>query len=69
MDIEGMEYKVIDQLVMENFDIKQILVEFHHRFSGIGLRKTLLAVQKLRNSGFKLFHVSPWCEEYAFIKE
>jgi FkbM family methyltransferase len=69
MDIEGMEYKVIDQLVAEHSDIKQILVEFHHRFSGIGLHRTLLAVQKLRNSGFKLFHVSPWCEEYAFIKE
>jgi FkbM family methyltransferase len=69
MDIEGMEYKVIDQLVMEHFDIQQILVEFHHRFSGIGLHKTLLAVRKLRSSGFKLFHVSPWCEEYAFIKE
>lgn len=68
MDIEGTEYEVIDEILENNLRIDQILVEFHHRFSGIGIKKTLTAVAKLRAAGYQLFHVSPWCEEYAFLK-
>lgn len=68
MDIEGTEYEVIDEIIDQNIQIKQILVEFHHRFPGIGMEKTISAVTALRRTGYELFHVSPWCEEYAFIK-
>lgn len=68
MDIEGSEYEVIDDVLSNRLDIRQILVEFHHRFSGIGMKKTLNSVAALRRAGYQLFHISPWCEEYAFIK-
>lgn len=68
MDIEGSEYEVIDDIVEQQLQIDQILVEFHHRFRGIGLGRTREAVRRLRQAGYRIFHVSPWCEEYAFIK-
>jgi FkbM family methyltransferase len=69
MDIEGTEYEVIDEILSKQIRVDQILVEFHHRFPGIGMEKTLSAVAALRSAGYQLFHVSPWCEEYAFIKK
>jgi len=69
MDIEGSEYDVIDDILTNNLEVGQILVEFHHRFADIGMKKTLTAVAALRAAGYELFHISPWCEEYAFIKE
>jgi FkbM family methyltransferase len=69
MDIEGSEYDVIKDILSNRLDIPQIIVEFHHRFSGIGMRKTLDSVAALRQAGYQLFHISPWCEEYAFIKQ
>ena len=69
MDIEGTEYDVIDEILGNHLEIDQILVEFHHRFPGIGMGKTLKAVAGLRRAGYQLFHVSPWCEEYAFLKK
>lgn len=68
MDIEGTEYEVIAEILSNKIQINQILVEFHHRFPVIGMEMTLNAVAALRGAGYQLFHVSPWCEEYAFIK-
>jgi len=68
MDIEGTEYEVLEEILGNQLRIRQILVEFHHRFPGIGMKKTLDAVAALRRAGYQLFHVSPWCEEYAFLK-
>ena len=68
MDIEGCEYEVITELLHAPLRVDQILVEFHHRFPEIGMRKTLESVAMLRRSGYRLFHVSPWCEEFAFIR-
>jgi hypothetical protein len=33
------------------------------------MKKTLSTVEALRRAGYHLFHVSPWCEEYAFIRK
>ncbi|PIX57090.1 MAG: FkbM family methyltransferase [Candidatus Yonathbacteria bacterium CG_4_10_14_3_um_filter_43_12] len=69
MDIEGAEYVVIDDLLRENLSIRQIVVEFHHRFKGFKILETRHAVKKLRNAGYKLFSVSTNNEEFSFIKE
>ncbi len=69
MDIEGSEYDVIEDILAGQLDIPQILVEFHHRFEGIGIKNTLRVVAALRRAGYRLFHISPWCEEFAFLKE
>jgi FkbM family methyltransferase len=67
MDIEGAEYGVIDDLDRQPILPRQLLVEFHHRFPSIGIGRTRDAVATLRSLGYRLFHVSPNGEEYAFL--
>src|ERR1700674_143803 len=71
MDIEGAEYAVIENLLRERVDIRQLLVEFHHHdrhTDGMSAERTREAVQKLNRAGFKIFHVTPRGEEYSFIR-
>lgn len=67
MDIEGAEYSVIEDIQKSGIRPIQILIEFHHRFSGIGLDKTKIAIKSLKQMGYKLFSVSDNGEEYSFI--
>jgi FkbM family methyltransferase len=67
MDIEGAEYSVIDDLVGSGIVIRQLLVEFHHRWKEVGLSKTRKAVRKLNAAGYRIFAVSPNGEEYGFL--
>lgn len=69
MDIEGMEYKVIDDIVKCEIPINQLLIEFHHRFEQVGLEKTIKAIDKLNEAGFSIFHVSETGQEFSFIKD
>ncbi|MDX9697931.1 MAG: FkbM family methyltransferase [Bacteroidales bacterium] len=69
MDIEGSEYEVIDCVIDKKIPVKQILVEFHHRFPAIGIAKSKIAINKLNLAGYKIFHVSVTGEEYSFIKD
>lgn len=69
MDIEGFEYEVIKNVLEENLDIKQILVEFHHgMYENINTTNTNEIVKLLRDSGYKIFNISPSVREYSFIK-
>ncbi len=68
MDIEGSEYEVIDDLINSGLDIKQIQVEFHHRFDKSNIEKTRKAIKLLKENQYKIFYVSPVGEEYSFIK-
>ena len=69
MDVEGSEYAILDDLLQSDLQVRQILVEFHHRFPGLSLAMTKRAARELRSRGYKLIHLSPWCEEMAFIKQ
>jgi len=69
MDIEGSEYDVIDSIIDKKIPIKQLLIEFHHRFPKIGIAKSKMAIKKLTLAGYKIFHISTSGEEYSFIKE
>ena len=69
MDIEGAEYGVVQDMVRCNIQVKQLLVEFHHRLSSFSIEQTQVAVDTLHSSGFKIFNISPTGEEYSFIKE
>lgn len=68
MDVEGSEYAVIDNIIDEKIDICQICVEVHHRFHGIGVRKTKELVKKLNMNGYKIAAVSKTGEEYTFVR-
>ena len=67
MDIEGGEYEVIDDMFASKIFPKQLLVEFHHRWKGLGIHKTKGAIEKLHEAGYKIFYISPNGEEYSFI--
>jgi hypothetical protein len=68
MDIEGAEYEVIEDIIQSPVPILQLLIEFHHRFPYLGVRKSKEAISRLNQAGFKIFHVSPSGEEISFIK-
>ena len=68
MDIEGSEYDVLDDILEKKYFIKQILVEFHYRFSHENLIKTKNIIKKMNFNGYKIFNISPNGEEYSFIK-
>lgn len=68
MDIEGSEYTVLDDILNSGIEIKQILIEFHHRFKEIGLQKSRDAIKKLNEKGYKIAAISDSREEYTFIK-
>lgn len=68
LDVEGAEYAVLDDILASGLDVRQILVEFHHRFDSIPPRRTNRAVDRLRRSGYRLFSVSPRGEEYSFVR-
>jgi len=68
LDIEGAEYDVLKDIMDSKIDVDQILVEFHHRLSGVGANKTRQIIKKLNCNGYKIFAISPTREEYSFIK-
>jgi FkbM family methyltransferase len=67
MDIEGAEYTVIPDLVRSGIPVRQILVEFHHRFRNVGNERTREAVELLLASGFRILHISASGREYSFV--
>jgi FkbM family methyltransferase len=67
MDIEGAEYRVIDDICSGTLLPSQMLVEFHHRLDGAHIRDTLQAIAKLRKTGYLLFDVSASGRELSFV--
>jgi FkbM family methyltransferase len=55
LDVEGAEYRVINDIYKSNLPIKQICVSFHHQFPCCSLQNTLDALKTLGKMGFKLF--------------
>lgn len=68
MDVEGAEYEVVGDIFRSSVRPDQILVEFHHRFPGVGIPRTRRAIEELRSMGYKLFFVSESGEELCFAR-
>lgn len=68
MDIEGSEYDVIKNILEEKIVVNQILVEFHHKFSAIGISRTKKSINLLNQHGYLIFSISKSGNEYSFIK-
>ena len=66
IDIEGMEYLVIEDFLSSGVQVDQICVEFHHRWLEIGVLQTKRTIEKLNHAGFKIIDISPTGEEYTF---
>lgn len=67
MDVEGAEYDIIDGLKGADDPPRQLLVEFHHRFPGIGKARTAESIRLLRSIGYKIFDVSETGREIGFV--
>jgi FkbM family methyltransferase len=68
MDIEGAEYEVLEGLLTSPIKPTQLLVEFHHRFPGIGLEKTADIIERLREAGYRIFAISEIGREVSFLR-
>jgi FkbM family methyltransferase len=67
LDIEGAEYSVLPDVLRDQVPIRQICVEFHHRWREIGALETDAIIDALRGVGYRLFSVSPSGEEFSFL--
>jgi FkbM family methyltransferase len=68
LDIEGAEYDVVADISASHIRPRQVLVEFHHRLPGVGVKKTREAIARLRSMGYRLFSVADSGEEFCFIR-
>jgi FkbM family methyltransferase len=68
MDIEGAEYDVLPDVLGSGLPIPQILIEFHHRRSGVPLERTQAAVRALEQAGYRAFHESASGYEFSFVR-
>lgn len=68
LDIEGAEYDVLDNINFEDYNIQQVLVEFHHRWDSFSRKQTNNAIRRLQSFGYQIFSVSKNHEEIGFIK-
>jgi FkbM family methyltransferase len=66
MDVEGAEYDILDALRPDRLP-RQLLVEFHHRFPGIGKARTARSIERLRALGYRIFDVSETGREVGFL--
>ncbi len=69
MDIEGAEYEVLEGLLVSPIKPRQLLVEFHHRFPGIGLKRTADIIRQLKKVGYKIIAVSGTGREVSFLRD
>jgi len=67
MDVEGAEYDVLESVLESAIRPGMIMVEFHHRFKGIGKEKTIHAVSKLKQAGYQISYISPAGREICFV--
>jgi hypothetical protein len=67
IDVEGAEYLILDGLREGDSLPKQLLVEYHHRFPGIGKQRTAESISKLRQLGYRIFAISETGREVCFV--
>ncbi len=67
MDVEGAEYDILEGLQQAQQLPLQLLVEFHHRFPGIGKERTATSIRILRQLGYKIFDISETGREIGFV--
>lgn len=68
MDIEGAEYSVLADLVNQGIRVMQIVAEFHHRLSGVGVQKTRKILATLNARGMKVCYVCPRLETMTLVR-
>lgn len=67
MDIEGAEYPVIEEIVHEKIPVTQMVLEFHHRLSSVGIERTRSALALLDAYGMKISFICPRKEVFTLV--
>ncbi|MCE9643651.1 FkbM family methyltransferase [Candidatus Parcubacteria bacterium] len=67
MDIEGAEYEVLEDMLASGIRPAQLLVEFQHRFEGIGVGKTKKMLKILHGEGYRIFYMTEDKTEFSFL--
>jgi FkbM family methyltransferase len=67
MDIEGLEYEVLTNILDEEIRINQILVEFHDRFLEDGKKRRGDLQKLLQSKRYKKFAISKSGQEVSFM--
>lgn len=67
IDVEGAEYEILDSLGEVDKLPTQLLVEYHHRFPGIGKQRTATSIANLRQLGYQIFSISETGREIGFV--
>lgn len=67
MDVEGLEYDIIDDILMSDIPIGQFLIEFHHGRTPHSLARTRRTIEKLNSKNFRVFNISQSGQEYSFL--
>ena len=67
MDIEGSEYRVIQNMIQAKIFPKQVLIEYHHFFNSISKKDTVDSIELLLSNGYKLFHIDGY--NYSFLRQ
>jgi hypothetical protein len=67
IDVEGAEYEILDSLGEVDKLPTQLLVEYHHRFPGIGKERTATSIANLRQLGYQIFSISETGREIGFL--
>jgi FkbM family methyltransferase len=68
LDIEGAEYAVLQDLVKQDIPVSQILVEFHHRLSSVGIGQTKRVLSLLEGYGMRIAYVCPRVEVFTLVR-
>ena len=69
VDVEGAEYAILDGLRDVANPPTQLLVEYHHRFPGIGKQRTAESIETLRKLGYRIFAISKTGREIGFVRD
>lgn len=69
LDVEGAEYGVLRGMLAAGLRPAQLLVEFHHRFPGLGRAETEAAVAALRAAGYRLAFIADTGREFTFLHQ
>lgn len=67
IDVEGAEYLILEGLNAATSLPKQLLVEYHHRFPGVGKQRTADSIAGLRELGYRIFAISETGREVSFV--
>ena len=68
LDVEGAEYSILEDMVRQDIRVGQLLVEFHHRLSTIGIQETRRALELIKQLGMVTSHVCDRGEVFTFTE-